>query len=45
MKTKIAKFEIKMRRYLPSKELIYAEFKQKKVLFILDNCDDLIKNN
>ncbi|EAS04919.2 AAA family ATPase (macronuclear) [Tetrahymena thermophila SB210] len=45
MKTKITKFEQKMRLGYHTKEVAYSHLKDKKVLFILDNCDDLIKNN
>ena len=45
MKTKITKFEQKMRGNQISKDIIYTKYKTSKVLFILDNCDDLIKYN
>ncbi|KAL4434528.1 hypothetical protein ABPG74_007312 [Tetrahymena malaccensis] len=45
MKTKITKFEQKMRLGYHTKEVAFSHLKDKKVLFILDNCDDLIKNN
>lgn len=45
MKTKFTKFEQKMRLGYHTKEVAYSHLKDKKTLFILDNCDDLIKNN